>query len=270
VARLVFEQRRLLRDEARIVARPRGQRAAIELEDARREARQQRAIVRHEEDGAAELEEPLFQRLDRLDVEMVGGFVEEQEIGIADQRAGERHAPSESPRQVGDLRVGVESVDRERGGDALVQAPAVAPLDLVLELLDPAQRRAAGRDLVGGVVILREQRADLGEPARDHVEDRRGLVRDQLLRELRDAQPGLAPDLAAVRRDPPRRDAEQGGLPRAVPPDQADALAGVQLERGAVEQRLRSERDRDLVEALERHARMLEFAAAKSPPAERR
>ncbi len=39
VARLLLERRRLLGEEVRIVARPRGERAAVEFEDARREAR---------------------------------------------------------------------------------------------------------------------------------------------------------------------------------------------------------------------------------------
>jgi len=68
VALLLFERGRLLGEELRVVPGPRGEHAAVELHDARREAREQRAIVSHEEDRAAELEQLRLEPLDHLDV----------------------------------------------------------------------------------------------------------------------------------------------------------------------------------------------------------
>ena len=41
------------------------------------EARQQRAIVSHEQHAPTELLQPLFEPLDHFDVEMIGGLVEQ-------------------------------------------------------------------------------------------------------------------------------------------------------------------------------------------------
>ena len=249
MTRLLFERRGLLRQEVRIVARPRGERAAVEFEDARREARQQRAIMRDEEHPAAELQQRIFEPLDHLDVEVVGRLVEQQQLRIADQRAGQRDAPAPAARQLGDARVGVEPVDLENPVDALVHPPAVAGLDLVLQALHAAEQRRIATDLVRDVVIRREQRPDLAEAACHHVEHGGGLGGEQFLLELRDPQRRLSPDLATVGRDAALGELQQRGLAGAVAADQADALAGVDLEARVVEQGFGAERDRDGVEA---------------------
>ena len=76
-----------------------------------------------------------------------------------------------------------------------------ARLDLVLQLLHSPQQCGVCADGLCYVVIFREQRADLGEAARDHVEDRCKGIGDELLRELGDLQARLAPDLAGIRQD---------------------------------------------------------------------
>src|SRR4030095_4751877 len=86
-------------------------------------------------------------------------------------------------------------------------------------------------------------------------------VGHELVGEFADAQSGLAPHFAVVRCDATGRDPEQRRLSRAVAPDQADALAGIELECCAVEEYVRAEGNRHALEALQRHARMLMSAA---------
>ena len=63
-----FQRRRLLRQERRVVTRPRREHASIEFNDARGQSREQRTIVGHEEDAAAQVEELLLEPLNHLDV----------------------------------------------------------------------------------------------------------------------------------------------------------------------------------------------------------
>jgi hypothetical protein len=56
------------------------------------------------------------------------------------------------------------------------------------------------------------------------------------LRHVGDGEPRLAPDLAVVQRTEAGQRLEQAGLAAAVAADQADALAGIDLQRGVVEQ----------------------------------
>jgi uncharacterized DUF497 family protein len=60
---------------------------------------------------------------------------------------------------------------------------------------------------------------------------------DGLLLDQHDLQAVLLLQLAVVEREPATDDAEQRGLAGAVAADQADALAAVDRERGAVEER---------------------------------
>ena len=63
-----------------------------DLEDARGEARDEPAVVGDEDQRAVVLLEPRDQRLDRLEVEVVGGLVEHQHVGLLDAEPRE-HQP---------------------------------------------------------------------------------------------------------------------------------------------------------------------------------
>ena len=78
-------------------------------------------------------------------------------------------------------------------------------------------------------------------PACDEaLAQRRGRRQLRLLLDQHDAQAVLARDLAVVERDPARDDLQQRRLAGAVAADQADALAVVDREVGAVEQRVQA------------------------------
>ena len=89
----------LLPQERRVVARPRGQAAAIDLDDARRQPLQECPIVGHEHDRAGVLREKFLEPVDGVEVEMVGRLVEQQQIRLRDQRARQQHAAPPAARQ---------------------------------------------------------------------------------------------------------------------------------------------------------------------------
>src|SRR3712207_9444485 len=53
---------------------------------------EQEAVVAHQQHGAAEALEPALQPHRSFQVEVVGGLVQQQQVGLQEQRAGQRHA----------------------------------------------------------------------------------------------------------------------------------------------------------------------------------
>jgi hypothetical protein len=86
-----------------------------------------------------------------------------------------------------------------------------------------------------------------------HVEHGPRVLKWGVLREPSDAQAGLPPDAARVRRQLAADDLQQRRFAGAVAPDDADALAGLNLEAGVVEQRKVSEGERHVIERDEGH-----------------
>ena len=69
--------------------------AALELPDARADFLEQVLVVRHEQDGALELLQRDVQRVDRLEVQVVGGLVEDEDVRLL------QHDPAEQqPRRL--------------------------------------------------------------------------------------------------------------------------------------------------------------------------
>src|SRR4029078_4000464 len=74
------------------------ERSAIELADRARPAIEEAAFVGNEEDAAGERGEGFFQPLDGGDVEMVRGLVQQEEVGLEDERARQRGARAKPAR----------------------------------------------------------------------------------------------------------------------------------------------------------------------------
>ena len=76
---------------------------ALEGEDVRRDAIEEPAIVADHHGAAGEVEERLFERAQRVDVEVVGRLVEQQQVAALLQQLGEVHAVALAARQRADL-----------------------------------------------------------------------------------------------------------------------------------------------------------------------
>ena len=106
--RFVLELQRLAHHIVVVVPWPRTQATAVELDHARREPVDEGPVVAHEQQRAAETEQRLFEPLDGGDIEVVGGLVEQQDVGIADERAREQRAPAPTARKVREAALTVE------------------------------------------------------------------------------------------------------------------------------------------------------------------
>ena len=110
---LDVERRALLEHVVVVAGGPAREAAAIELDDARRKAPDQGAIVAHEQQCPAELEHGFLEPGDRIDVEMVRGLIQQQQVRRRDQRPAQHHAPPPAARERAQRRIGIELEPRD-------------------------------------------------------------------------------------------------------------------------------------------------------------
>ncbi len=219
--RLVAQQLGLALGVHRVVAGPGGERAAIEVDDARRHRIDESPVVADEEQRARIVAQERLEPFDRGDVQMVGGLIEQQQLRARDERPAEQRA---SPPSAGERRVArapFELQVREHGGHALLHLPAVRRVERGLQLAHAPCRRVVVRSLgigVGDRVPFGEQGRDFGQSARDHALD--VLVGDvvDVLREGCHACSRSHPDSAGVGRGLAAHQPEQRGLPAPFRP----------------------------------------------------
>jgi hypothetical protein len=190
--------------------------------------------VGHGHDGALVVLEVLLQPRDRLRVEVVGGLVEEQQVGGGEQQAAQRHA---APLAAGERgRIGVAGREPERVHRLVeldVEVPGVGGVDLLLQ----------ARELVGGlvgvvggeVVEAVEQAAQLGDAVLDVGAHVLALVQVRLLLEQPDGGAGRELRLAAELLVTARHDPQQGRLAGAVEAQHADLGAGQEAQRDVLQ-----------------------------------
>jgi hypothetical protein len=78
--------------------------------------------------------EVVFEPVDRFRVEVVGGFVEQQDVGLLDQQAGQRDAALLTARKIVDGPVARRAAQRfHRDFELVVERPAIDRVDLFLE-----------------------------------------------------------------------------------------------------------------------------------------
>ena len=123
-------------------------------------------------------------------------------VGLRDQRARQQHAAPPAARQRVDRGVGRQLEARQHQLDALLEAPAVALLELVLQRAEPLERAwvAVVGHLDSRVMVGLHQRREIAEPLGDDVEDRRCGRERHVLHEPGSAAAGLAPHAASVGR----------------------------------------------------------------------
>ena len=127
--------------------------------------------MRHENHGVRVAGQVFLEPVPRVEVEMVGRLVEQQQSGAAEQqlRQGDAHLPAARERLARPVEVlGGESQPAQNGGDLQIDAEALQPAEGLLQLAVPGEHRGVIR-LVGGIVgHLLFERLDL----RPHVEER--------------------------------------------------------------------------------------------------
>ena len=221
-----------------------------------------------EDDGRVEVEQRLLEPLERFDVEVVGGLVEEQQVGLRGQRPGQRGARelAAGERSQGAVEVVVDEAEA-MDDRARPLAPAVAA--------DGLEARLHAGVAVHGLLVAgghRELQAlELGlelqrlAGARENVfpEAEVALARRALVVEG-DARALREDELAAVDGGLSGQHPQQGRLARAVAPGDGHALAALELERDAAQQGLAGHVLGEIGSDEDRHTPMVGCAAMRS------
>ena len=218
--------------------------AALELEHGGPDRLEEPAVVSDQDDRRVERLQVRLEPFQRLDVEVVGRLVEQQQVGVAGERARQRGACQLTAGERAQVALEVAVAEAEamqRRVDAVAPVVAAGVLEPRLGLRVGAVGRFVGRAarhrlLERGQLLL--QRKQLGA-ARQHVVAqrdpalaRRPLVVQRQLRALGEYE------LAAVDRRLPRQHAQQRRLAGAIAARERQPLAPFELERHATQQGL--------------------------------
>ena len=193
------------------------------------------------DDGAGVLREVLLQPLHGLGVQVVGGLVEEQQVGGLEQQLAQRDAAALATGEVGDRPVAGRAAQGVHGLLQLgVEVPRVGVVQVLLELAHLVHQRVGvvGRHQLGDLVEALELAHDLGGAVLDVLQDRLGLVERRLLQEDADGVAGRQERVAVGRLLQARHDLEHGGLTGTVRADHTDLRAGQEAQGDVVKDHL--------------------------------
>ena len=193
------------------------------------------AVVRDENDGSVVAVEEVLEPLDARQVEVVGGFVEEQDRGPLDEQPSERETNAPAAGELGGaLREAAGREAEAAEDDGGVGAEGVAAAGLVA-LLDGAEfvgddlhlglggaGRAEGVDAGGEHLHLLLGLDEFGAAAEGVVEHREVVHVADLLREESDGGAGGGANTPGIGLHLPCDNAEEGGLTGAVRADESD------------------------------------------------
>ncbi len=229
-----------------VVAFERTQRLAvgIQLQNARDGMIQKNAIVRDNQRPAGCAAQPAFQPLQHLHVQMVGGFIQQQNLRIGEQHLRQRQTGALPPAEIGyrhflfkmrQSQISQDGGSRTRIGRLhLLQQLVVALGKLPVSWIASQGLRSRSQFL--------HQRVDIPVCAADHLPDGCSGIRFETLRQVADAQICRAMNAAGGGFFTAGQDAQQSGLSAAVEPDQSHAFAGIQAESNFFEKGLDIER----------------------------
>ena len=250
-----------------VVAAEHGQPAQAQLPGDPGHPVEEGAVVADDDHGPLVLEQEFLQPGERVQIQVVGGLVEQQQRGLLEQQLGEQepHDPAAGkvahrPVQVG----GGEAQAEQHPLDLRADAEHVAPLEGVLEVALEGEQ----------AVDLRAVRVEQGQLAAHPVElfllgehvvkGGLGLVEQaafaqvdgHLLGQVGHREPGGAADDARVHVLLAAHDAQQGGLAGAVDAGQPHPVAGVDLDGDVAEDMLAAVLQVEIVDAEHGNTRL--------------
>ena len=245
------------------VAADGGHHAVLEGQHARAHAFEQAAVVGDQHVGLGVVDQVLLEPLDRVDVEVVGRFVEQQQVGVGQQGARQRDARELAARG-GEQRtveqVGGQAEALEHALEVGAVVVAAGQLEAALELLvvlhggrEPGAVLVEAGESLFGRAHRRLKADELGEGLHEVLAH--GPVAGELggLLVQPDAPAAGARHAPGVGVLAARHEAQERGLAAAVASDEDGVVVLVERERDAAEELLAAERFGDVVEGDDGH-----------------
>ena len=207
--------------------------AVVDIHDVGTHGVQEVTVVADHDDGAGEVQQEVLQPVDRVNVQVVGGLVHHQQVGVAEQSLGQQHLHLQTGVQGGHVvvvEIGADAKALENAGRVALGLPA-AQLGILLFQLAGQHAVLVGHLLLGvqGFLLL----ADIVETLVAHddgVHHVIGVVGVLVLLQNRHADVGQDRDLAGGGLQVSGQDLQKGGLAGAVCADDAVAVAPGELE----------------------------------------
>ncbi len=231
-----------LLEPGRVIAFPGNALAAIELEDPPRHIVKEIAVVGDEHNRSLILLQVPLEPRDAFGVEVIGRFVEEQEVGPLEQDFAQGDAPALATRECGDLGVARRQPHRIHGDlNAPVEVPPLPGLDGVLHtgLLFQERIHLIGIGTFSKLSVDFVEPRELGPHAGDgdldiaaHVE---GGVEHRLLRQVASSDAARGPCRADEVRVNAGHDPQERALARAVAADDADLVRRIERQPDVLE-----------------------------------
>jgi len=256
-----------------VVARVDGDARRAEVGDGGHHAVQEVAVVRDEDDRAVVAGEKPFEPLERFDVEVVRGLVEQEERGTQEQEARERGAHAPAAGELGERAREVGRAEAEAAQDGLrlrLEPVAAERFEPVLEVAVARRQRFAVRPVGslgehrGDVFHLPLDLPDLVEAGEGLGEDRARRAGADLLGQIADRRLARLADAPRVGLLDPGQQAAERRLARAVRADEPDSLAVGDAPGEAREERLAAVRLRDVLELDQPRSPWIPFVALSS------
>ena len=164
---------------------------AIEPPDGAADRGEEGAVVADHDQSATASGKMLLEPLNGRQVEVIGGLIEQENLGLADQDAREIDPPGLAARELGNTPLGIDAEAIKHGCGAVS----------------------------GELSFVRPCHA-----AERHIERAQQRVQLGLLRQIGDGAAGCLQAVASIQLDQAGQRLEQGGLAGAVAADQADAI----------------------------------------------
>ena len=204
------------------------------------------------DDEALAVHDEVLQPLDGLDIQVVGGLVQEDDVRLSEEGLGQQHLHlllgGEGAHLAVQNVIG-EAKALDQAGDVALSLPAAHLGEFRLQLAGPD---AVGVGevllLVQGVLLLHDV-VEVLVAQDDGIQHGVGVVLEVVL--LQNAHAVVLGDhhLAGGGLQIPGEDAQKGGLAGAVGADDAVAVAGDELEVHVLEERLAGEVQGDVVDS---------------------
>ena len=126
--------------KGRVIARPVQQPAAVDLDDPAGQFLHQQTVVGDDDDGAAVGGQKVLQPGDGVDIQVIGGLVEHEDIGPRHQRLGQQGAPFHAGGEGGELGFGRQLHPGDDQVDLAVDFPAVFGVQLLPQAVQAGQK----------------------------------------------------------------------------------------------------------------------------------